>query len=652
MAPYHGWLYGQDPDGQLYEIINHARTAAYLKNPQLGLPGLDISNVLDFGGCEAYAYEPPCSGDPGHVDLPGVAGNYLSVPDSPALDLTGDMSLIVDVALDDWTPAVTQTLVAKWQNAGNLSYAFSVTTGGLLQFQWTTNGTAINTATSSRGLAALPPGERRSLRVDVDVSVPATQKAVTFYTAAAHDKPYVRLDQYLTGGTTSIFSGTSPLTIGGLTSSSQPVAGKIFYVQANGGISGTAVVGGFPAITIDMNVLTTLNQATFQALTGQIVTINRTGSPGVLIQLGPSAWQPVGYLTPAIDEAPWYDPARPESALAYGFFVEEWTGLGNAHIVRPVSRAGKYRSRLGALAAKERVMALTVLAIAASEQALEYLFQWLQVTLEESCTSCATSTVYFRRFCPPGSDKGVGVGEMRNVGLTIGVDWASDPFDAAGKCLLRRLTFTLTAGDPSVYVNGTTPAVEQQQAIAATCIANTLINTTRVPCRPSCSELNNACRDIWTFQVDPLGTAAPVVTLTNAATTYSMPVRAICYANPNELDPTGTATCGLPRLGEIYIDPLPPASTIVWDVAGRDVTYSDHTTAGFVSGWPFVNANDPPLSRFEFALPCGTGHVVVEPAYACLNLVDGHYYYGSVDLGIAPHFPTASVEIQERFGGA
>ena len=67
-GPFHGWLYGQGSDGAPYEIINQARLAGYLRSPSLNLPsGLSICEVLNFGGCEAYAYKPPCDGEPGNA---------------------------------------------------------------------------------------------------------------------------------------------------------------------------------------------------------------------------------------------------------------------------------------------------------------------------------------------------------------------------------------------------------------------------------------------------------------------------------------------------------------------------------------------------------------------------------------------------------
>ena len=46
------------------------------------------------------------SGD--YVYLPGIAANYISHPDSAAVSVTGDITLQVEVALDDWTAQQTR----------------------------------------------------------------------------------------------------------------------------------------------------------------------------------------------------------------------------------------------------------------------------------------------------------------------------------------------------------------------------------------------------------------------------------------------------------------------------------------------------------------------------------------------------------------
>jgi len=55
MSYHHGWVYWVNALGDATEFVNHARTAAYLTT-------LDcfsgVSDVLDYGGCQAYAFAP------------------------------------------------------------------------------------------------------------------------------------------------------------------------------------------------------------------------------------------------------------------------------------------------------------------------------------------------------------------------------------------------------------------------------------------------------------------------------------------------------------------------------------------------------------------------------------------------------------------
>src|SRR5690606_31039815 len=54
-----------------------------------------------------------------YLHLPGVAGNYASVPDSAALRPTGDMELIVHVTMADWTPSGANNIVVNGNNSTN-----------------------------------------------------------------------------------------------------------------------------------------------------------------------------------------------------------------------------------------------------------------------------------------------------------------------------------------------------------------------------------------------------------------------------------------------------------------------------------------------------------------------------------------------------
>jgi len=126
---------------------------------------------------------------------------------------------------------------------------------------------------------------------------------------------------------------------------------------------------------------------------------------------------------------------------------------------------------------------------------------------------------------------------------------------------------------------------------------------------------------------------------------YSFPFRAVAYTDPGLVGPANP--CGLPVLGELYVRPLPAGASLRWDVVGRSVDYRDETTGGWTSGWAYIEPNDPPKQRF-FAVPCGKGYVVMEPASLCATFVSGTTW--TLD-GISynpPTYPTTSVSIGER----
>ena len=79
-----------------------------------------------------------------------ASGDYFSTPSSAVNQITGDLSLLVQVALDDWTPATVQTLVAKdGVSAGTRSWAFNIQTSGALRLNYSLDGTNIISVTAS-----------------------------------------------------------------------------------------------------------------------------------------------------------------------------------------------------------------------------------------------------------------------------------------------------------------------------------------------------------------------------------------------------------------------------------------------------------------------------------------------------------------------
>jgi hypothetical protein len=366
----------------------------------------------------------------------------------------------------------------------------------------------------------------------------------------------------------------------------------------------------------------------------------------------PVDWEPMVFVDPATDGAPWYTAANPESADALGLWIEEWTGLDNAHVRRTVAPRGGGGAQLGTLNAGERVMALNALLFARSEAAMEHLFRWFEQTLSNVCSTCATDSMLIRRYCGSG-DPWDGVARLNQVGLVAGPQWEAEPTNT-GRCFLRRISFTLTAGDPCMYLPTVDAGPGGDVADVAACLDGLLVDPARQPCRPSCTEVtdSDSCRSVYFYDVPPTAAAqVPIVTLFNDATEHSLPVRLICYADPLGIEtaPSLTDPCRLPVLGELYVRPLAPGATLVWDVAARDVTYHDSTTEGMEPGWGHIDPNDPPLRRW-FALPCGQVIITVEVSTACLQVLPSGAYSDGAHLYETPHYPTVSVEIGERVG--
>lgn len=653
MTYHHQWLYLKDDAGSV-EVINGARTAAYLANPSLTLTGAMVGDVLEYGGCQAYAYDPPCDADDAYIQFRGGTGNNTTAPDAAALEITPDITLIADIALDDWTPAAKAGVIGRWTTSGQFAYRLSVTTAGALEFQWTTNGTTANTLTSSSNLGSLAAGERRAIRVDFDGNNGASGRTARFWTALRHDGQWEALGTAQTTATaTTIFNtGTSVAMFG--QAGTDVMIGKLYYAQIRNGMSTTADLGGAAVLTVDPANISDANQLTWSTTTGQTMTVNKSGGTPTVLSIGPNWWEPLTFSTPALDGAPWYSANIPESADVLGFWIEEWTGLDDRHVSRSTVRTARPGGggQLGMLSSNERVMKLNVLAIARTEKASEYAFRWLASVLGNVCSSCATSSILVRRTCAEVTeDLWEGVAEMREVGLVEGLQWEADAM-MRGKCLVRRLSFSLAAGDPCMYL----PPYEVAgfyQGDAADCYDALSLASGKATCRPPCHALPIDCRTVFTFDIDAYGAAAPVLTVENDNDAPVPPLRILCYADPDEIG-VEPNPCGLMVLGEVYTDVIPPWTTLKWDVAGRRIWYADHTTPGFSPGFRLIEANDPPHKRF-FTLPCGTSHIVIEPANVCLDVDTPNSRYtfeGWNFLWSEMHFPSASLEIQERISCA
>lgn len=224
-------------DGSLTIAVNAQGNAYGLEWGDLLTAGKRTDTSATNGTAAEFGYD-----GEDFVLLPGASGDYVSTPDAAALDITGDIDLRVRVAMDDWTPAAEQTLIAKYTATGNQrSYALAVTATGALIFRWSEDGTAEKTETSS-AVNTFTNGSTHWVRATLDVDNGGGDAAVNFYTSEDGSTWTALGVQQLNGATTSIFASTAVLELGAQTGGTvNRLAGKIFRAQVLSGIGGTSV---------------------------------------------------------------------------------------------------------------------------------------------------------------------------------------------------------------------------------------------------------------------------------------------------------------------------------------------------------------------------------------------------------------------------
>lgn len=244
----------------------------WLRNLGQGGSALDLRLGLSL---LANSNDPKWLGpeDTGYVYLPGVSGNWLSVPDSNALDVTGDLDVRILVAMDDWTPSAATYLLSKSDVSTQRSYELAVNTTGTLFLRWTTNGSTEVTATSTVA-PTVADGAVLWVRATLAVNNGAGGYDVKFYTSG-DGSSWAQLGSTVTGGaTTSVWAGTSQLDIGRRGNSANYLSGRLYRVQVYNGIAGTLVLD----VNCDAITAGSATSFTEQSANAATVTINRATS--------------------------------------------------------------------------------------------------------------------------------------------------------------------------------------------------------------------------------------------------------------------------------------------------------------------------------------------------------------------------------------
>jgi hypothetical protein len=170
------------------------------------------------------------------VYFPGVAGNYISAPDSAALSITGDIDIRAKVALSDWSPAADNGLVAKVESGTTRSYRLVVLPSGLLLLEVSLNGTTFVSQAADTpvpftdGTTGWVRGTRN-----------AATGEVRYYTST-DGTAWTQLGAARTTAAGSIFDSTSRLELGSsFFGAGQSLSGSLYRAQIYSGIDGTKV---------------------------------------------------------------------------------------------------------------------------------------------------------------------------------------------------------------------------------------------------------------------------------------------------------------------------------------------------------------------------------------------------------------------------
>ena len=230
---------------------------------------------------------------------PGLSGNKLTIADSAAISITGDLEFRVDIS-KDWAEIDNVFSKVKFWGTEESYHAELVDTTP--KFWWSADGAMPhNVAAASTPLTGLSAGDRIHVRLTFDVDDGAGDTAATWYwrnvaAAAANaldsDDNWTQLGSVVTfGATTSIYDGTMDLNMmhpsGG---SYKPLNGNMHRFMLYDGIGGTIVVDT-NAATLDGDTVAQAGSFTEDSASAHTVTVNQSGTAELLrIVDRPHAW--------------------------------------------------------------------------------------------------------------------------------------------------------------------------------------------------------------------------------------------------------------------------------------------------------------------------------------------------------------------------
>lgn len=216
----------------------------------------------------------PYSGNP-YFQLPGITGNGLTVPDSAALRVTGDVTITCLHTLDA-VAAATPNLIGKRSGSSGEFLMRYAASAQFLNLVWWEGATAKVIAST----AAVPVG----LGAKVEVAVTrindngASGNDVRFFYRLLATDAWTQIGSTVTtAGVAAPTSTTNVVSLGDTPAAAQPLTGSLFGATIASGTGASGVPGGTTVLDVSAAGVPS-SASSFVCSTGQTVTVNRATS--------------------------------------------------------------------------------------------------------------------------------------------------------------------------------------------------------------------------------------------------------------------------------------------------------------------------------------------------------------------------------------
>jgi hypothetical protein len=175
-------------------------------------------------------------GEDVYLDLDGATDDIASTPAVSALNVTGDIDIRAEAALDWRNPDLKQGIAGRWDSTqvwllSAYQGTIRITWWDSLGFRWFVSGTVPNDMPA-----------RAAVRATIDVDNGAGGATATIYWSDSITGTWTQIHAATATGTQTLATNSTPLTISPTdTSGVVPAAGALYALEIRDGIDGTLV---------------------------------------------------------------------------------------------------------------------------------------------------------------------------------------------------------------------------------------------------------------------------------------------------------------------------------------------------------------------------------------------------------------------------